>query len=82
MRMNRKKLEEMYYAFVDDLERNLETEGMNRASDAMYEVMHKVAPEFKDFSELEEKTLTYAGESQKYGFIAGFEECMSLFVKE
>ena len=80
MRLNHNCLEKIYFSFINDPENNIETDEMKETSDAMYQLMGNLVPKKKEFIELEEKVLDYAGASEKYGFIAGFEWCMSLFV--
>lgn len=81
MKMNRKRLEQLFFDYVEDTREYTESDEMKKANDAMYGTMKRLTPNFKEFSKLECKVLDYAHACEKNGFINGFEECMSLFVE-
>lgn len=81
MKMNRKRLEQLYFDCVDDTREYTESDEMKKANDAMYDTLKQFAPDFKELNKLECKVLDYAHACEKNGFISGFESCMSLFVE-
>lgn len=81
MKMNRKRLEQLFFDYVEDTREYTESDEMKKANDTMYDTMKRLTPNFKEFSKLECKVLDYAHAREKNGFINGFEECMSLFVE-
>lgn len=82
MRMNHKRLEQLYFDHVNDLEKYKESDEMKKASDLMYKTMEELAPDFKNFNALETRVLNSIHEAEKNGFIEGFKNCMSLFVDD
>ncbi len=81
MKMNRKRLEQLFFDYVEDTREYTESDEMKKANDTMYDTMKRLTPNFKEFSKLECKVLDYAHACEKNGFINGFEACMSLFVE-
>lgn len=81
MKMNRKRLEQLFFDYVEDTREYTESDEMKKTNDTMYDTMKRLTPNFKEFSKLECKVLDYAHACEKNGFINGFEECMSLFVE-
>ena len=80
MQMNYKRLEQLYFDHVNNLEEYKESDEMKKADALMYETMRKLAPDFKEFSVLETRVLNSIHEAEKNGFVEGFKNCMSLFV--
>ena len=78
MKMNRKRLEQLYFDFVNDTREYTESYEMKKANDTMYDILKQFAPDFKELNKLECKVLDYAQACEKNGFISGFESCMSL----
>lgn len=81
MKMNRKRLEQLYFDCVNDTRECTESDEMKKANDTMYDTLKQFAPDFKELNKLECKVLDYALACEKNGFISGFESCMSLFVE-